>query len=131
MADREQLVARWNEAANNVPALGEDVDEDLARAIGYLFDAGHELAALVAALSPEGGEPGLLVAGDEPFAAWQARGWREERCRTCGGCGVVSDYSGEDFNGAMECPRCDGGGQIWRTPNGKHYAVYPGGPFCG
>ena len=66
------------------------------------------------------------------LAANIARGWREETCGSCSGFGVVSDYGamGTDFYGAKDCDGCGGQGRIWRSPSGKHAALWPGGPFC-
>ena len=60
--------------------------------------------------------------------AYAERGWKQETCGSCRGYGVVSDYSGGDFNGPMDCDHCVGG-MVWRTPSGKHCALWPGGPF--
>jgi len=68
------------------------------------------------------------AAEDARHADQLARGWKQVTCGNCRGYGVVSDYSGGDFNGAMDCPHC-GGGMVWETPSGKHHALYPGGPF--
>jgi len=54
--------------------------------------------------------------------------WHWEKCAYCNGYGVVSDYRGGDFNGAMECPRCNGSGRFVVYPSGA-IAQYPGGPF--
>lgn len=51
-------------------------------------------------------------------------------CPNCGGHGVVSDYRGGDFNGAMDCPDCGGSGGIVVYASGR-CALWPGGPFCG
>ena len=56
--------------------------------------------------------------------------WRTEICVYCDGHGLVSDYRGGDFNGAMECSECNGSGRIWISPQGR-IADYPGGPFRG
>ena len=58
---------------------------------------------------------------------WQ-QGWKRESCGSCGGHGVVSAYSWEDFLGPEECSHCHGTGVHWVTPNGR-YVLYPGGPF--
>jgi DnaJ-class molecular chaperone len=55
-------------------------------------------------------------------------GWRQERCFSCHGTGMVSSYSWADFEGPAECDMCHGSGAYWRTPKGR-YVVYPGGPF--
>lgn len=57
------------------------------------------------------------------------RGWKYEKCFACYGTGMVSDYSGGDFNGPKECDKCCGNGAYWVTPKGRH-VLYPGGPFC-
>ena len=56
--------------------------------------------------------------------------WTAETCWNCGGHGVVSVYSHNDFEGAGECGTCGGSGQLWRSPKGR-LAMYPGGPFRG
>jgi hypothetical protein len=56
--------------------------------------------------------------------------WREETCGACRGYGLVSDYSGGDFNGAMGCESCGEQGFVWRSPKDR-LALYPGGPFVG
>ncbi len=50
-------------------------------------------------------------------------------CPTCGGSGLVADYSGGDFNGASECNACVNG-QQWRYASGR-VAKWKGGPFVG
>ncbi len=37
---------------------------------------------------------------------------RRTSCHHCSGYGVVSDYRGGDFNGAMECDECEGTGYL-------------------
>ena len=59
----------------------------------------------------------------------EVEGWRCEKCGSCGGHGLVSSYSWNDFEGAEECKSCCGNGVVWRTPKGR-YVAYPGGPFC-
>jgi hypothetical protein len=59
----------------------------------------------------------------------KSEGWRHECCFSCGGAGMESDYCGNDFCGAKECRTCNGTGQYWVTPTGRH-VLYPGGPFC-
>ncbi len=56
--------------------------------------------------------------------------WTKTICYVCSGHGLVSDYSGGDFNGATECDRCDGTGRVWLSPKGA-IVKYPGGPFIG
>jgi hypothetical protein len=56
-------------------------------------------------------------------------GWRREPCCDCGGHGLVSVYSSEDFLGAGECRTCNGTGAIWKTPHGR-LRNKPGGAFC-
>lgn len=73
-------------------------------------------------------EPAVRVEQAARWAALEARGWKQENCGCAGG--MVFDWSGNDFNGAKACDSCGGQGVVWRTPNG-HYALYPGGPFCG
>jgi DnaJ-class molecular chaperone len=51
-------------------------------------------------------------------------------CDSCNGHGIVSHYSHEDFEGAMECPTCCGRGELWQYKTG-HLAIYKGGPFAG
>ena len=55
--------------------------------------------------------------------------WRTQTCGSCSGYGVVSDYRGGDFNGAMDCPSC-WGGVVYVSENDR-MAAYPGGPFLG
>jgi len=60
----------------------------------------------------------------------KSQGWRNERCFSCYGTGMESDYGWNcDFLGPKECGSCGGNGQYWVTPKGRH-ALYPGGPFC-
>lgn len=61
-------------------------------------------------------------------ASYIERGWIQETCGNCRGYGVVSWYSAHDFEGARDCEHCIGG-TVWRTPRGKHHALWPGGPF--
>lgn len=35
-----------------------------------------------------------------------------EQCSGCAGYGLISDYHGGDFNGAMECSECEGTGYV-------------------
>lgn len=35
-----------------------------------------------------------------------------QTCGDCSGYGIVSDYRGGDFNGAMECDECEGSGYV-------------------
>jgi hypothetical protein len=60
--------------------------------------------------------------------------WKQIACPNCGGHGIVSHYSygpdGVDFDGADECKRCSGSGELWLSPKGR-IAQYPGGPFVG
>jgi hypothetical protein len=58
--------------------------------------------------------------------------WREIRCASCDGHGLVSDYGccGEDFYGAKECDDCCGSGRQHITEKGV-IAAYPGGPLRG
>ncbi len=59
----------------------------------------------------------------------EVEGWKRERCGSCDGYGIVSDYGcGDDFYGAKECDACWGSGINWRTPKGRH-VLYPGGRF--
>jgi len=55
--------------------------------------------------------------------------WRWKECAICRGYGVVSDYSGGDFQGAKDCDACMDG-IYFITPTGR-CAAWPGGPFCG
>ncbi len=55
--------------------------------------------------------------------------WRVVSCGSCVN-GLVSDYSGGDFNGPKECPECGGSGRLFVLPNDR-IALYPGGPFRG
>lgn len=56
--------------------------------------------------------------------------WRTIQCSSCAGYGVVSDFRGGDFNGAMDCRSCGGKGFHWVSPRDR-LADYPGGPFRG
>ena len=56
--------------------------------------------------------------------------WREDSCGQCRGYGVVSDYSGGDFDGAAECPGCGGIGGYYVSEKDR-LAMWPGGPFLG
>ena len=57
------------------------------------------------------------------WAANLARGWKEEKCGCAGG--TVYD----EGIGGVDCNLCGGQGFVWRSPSGKHAALYPGGPF--
>jgi hypothetical protein len=58
--------------------------------------------------------------------------WTKVDCCDCVGHGVVSVYSlgGTDFDGAGECRKCGGTGEMWLSPQGR-LAEYPGGKFLG
>ena len=56
--------------------------------------------------------------------------WKRIQCHNCGGHGMVSVYSYNDFEGADECSTCDGRGTIAISPKDR-VAKYPGGPFIG
>ena len=56
--------------------------------------------------------------------------WLETGCGCCRGYGVVSDYSGGDFNGATECDACGGQG-FYVVSEKDRAAMWPGGPFLG
>ena len=56
--------------------------------------------------------------------------WKKIQCHNCGGHGMVSVYSYNDFEGADECNTCDGRGTIAISPKDR-VAKYPGGPFLG
>lgn len=57
-------------------------------------------------------------------------GWTQIRCDSCGGHGVISVYSQNDFEGPGECRTCGGSGTMFLSPKGR-LADYPGGPFRG
>ena len=52
-------------------------------------------------------------------------------CSNCGGYGVVSVYSHNDFEGPGECSSCDGRGNIFIHKKSGVMAAWPGGPFLG
>jgi hypothetical protein len=54
--------------------------------------------------------------------------WLRDSCSCVGG--LVSDYSGGDFNGPMECPSCGGQGSVVVSENDR-LAMWPGGPLLG
>jgi hypothetical protein len=56
--------------------------------------------------------------------------WLEDTCGCCRGTGLVSDYSGGDFNGPAECDACGGQGGFVVSENDR-LAMWPGGPFLG
>lgn len=56
--------------------------------------------------------------------------WKKTKCSGCSGYGLVSDYSGGDFNGPKECNDCDGAGVLAVSPKDR-LALWPGGPFAG
>jgi hypothetical protein len=56
--------------------------------------------------------------------------WLEDSCGCCSGYGVVSDYSGGDFNGPTECDACGGQGYYFVSESDRR-AMWPGGPFLG
>jgi len=56
--------------------------------------------------------------------------WRWKSCPNCGGRGIVSVYSQDDFEGPGSCPECGGEGIVWISPKDR-VADYPGGPFRG
>lgn len=56
--------------------------------------------------------------------------WSKMQCSDCGGHGLVSSYSANDFEGAAECNVCEGSGFIFVYSNGR-LAKWPGGPFLG
>ncbi len=56
--------------------------------------------------------------------------WLKIKCGSCRGYGVVSDFRGDDFNGAMDCSECGGAGHQWISENDR-VADYPGGPLRG
>lgn len=56
--------------------------------------------------------------------------WKQKTCYGCGGHGMVSDYSGGDFNGPKECECCNGSGRLYVSFGGA-IAQWPGGPFVG
>ena len=62
---------------------------------------------------------------------WQARGWSRVACGSCGGHGMVSDYSTGDFEGPKECDDCGGGGAYWVHRESGLVALWPGGPWRG
>ena len=72
----------------------------------------------------------LLPAYASSWIAERYPGWKAEQCWNCGGHGVVSVYSHNDFEGAGECATCGGSGTLWRSPK-RRLAMYPGGPFRG
>lgn len=51
------------------------------------------------------------------------KGWKIKSCGCC--CGL--EWGGEY---PRECRNCNGTGQYWVSPKGKH-VLYPGGPFLG
>lgn len=61
-----------------------------------------------------------------------AKKTKEIQCSSCGGHGLVSEYTGngEDFLGAAECDSCNGSGRVFLYKSGA-IVKYPGGPFCG
>lgn len=61
-------------------------------------------------------------------AEHRKNGWKPSNCFVCSGTGMVSDYSGGDFNGPKECDTCKGNGHYWISPKGR-MAAYPGGPW--
>jgi hypothetical protein len=56
--------------------------------------------------------------------------WLETTCGCCRGYGMVSDYRGGDFNGAMGCDGCGEQGFYFVSENDR-LAMWPGGPFLG
>ena len=56
--------------------------------------------------------------------------WTKESCVECGGHGLVSSYSFDDFEGAQDCHVCDGSGAIFVSDKNR-LAKWPGGPFLG
>lgn len=56
--------------------------------------------------------------------------WRTKPCSECDGRGIVPHYSGVDFLGPKECPRCGGSGVI-HVPEKDRLAQYPGGALLG
>lgn len=58
------------------------------------------------------------------------RNWRVLPCPTCSGCGIVSQYSYDDFEGPNECRECSGSGRLWIRPS-NHCFAWPGGPTRG
>lgn len=56
--------------------------------------------------------------------------WLKATCGCCRGYGLVSDYTGGDFNGPKECEACFGHGGYVVSENDRT-AVFPGGPFLG
>jgi hypothetical protein len=54
--------------------------------------------------------------------------WHKDECGCI--CGLVSDYSGGDFNGPTECRSCGGQGSFYVSENDR-VAMWPGGPFLG
>ena len=52
------------------------------------------------------------------------------RCPRCGGHGVVSVYSHDDFEGPGDCPGCKGAGWLCIYESDR-VALYPGGPLMG
>ena len=56
-------------------------------------------------------------------------GWQTITCVHCQGYGLVNDYGGGDFNGAVDCPRCCMG-TVAVSPKGYLFA-YRTGPARG
>lgn len=56
--------------------------------------------------------------------------YREIKCSSCSGKGIVSKYSMTDFEGPDECNDCFGSGNQIIYENGT-IAKYYGGPLCG
>ncbi len=56
--------------------------------------------------------------------------WRKDSCSRCGGYGVVSVYSANDFEGPGECQECGGTGTLFVSEKDR-VAMYPGGPLRG
>lgn len=56
--------------------------------------------------------------------------WKETRCHSCSGHGMVAAYSVNDFEGCSECSTCSGTGRLFQSDKGT-LVQYPGGPFAG
>ena len=55
--------------------------------------------------------------------------WKNFTCGVCRGHGIVSDYSGGDFQGERDCEYC-GYGTVWVSERDR-LAKYVGGPLLG
>jgi hypothetical protein len=77
-----------------------------------------------------GGEEPEYISFEEYAKKRWKPGWRTIQCSHCRGYGVVSHYSAYDFEGAKDCPDCEGTGQLYIRPTG-HLFLYPGGPAKG